>query len=806
MKKICLFTAIVLSFTFIALDFGYSAPGVKITSKAKSKEKSPSTVVATTTKKSKDSSPKLKLRWKASSSTATQSSNVFWLFEKGSTYKGPGRLRDLALVKKFELEENFESCTEQILKVWSKYSEFQGWLLLQGSQCLLSQLKSKVPQKLTLYPQWWSIITKQGGRGGYGLWNADVIKVNMDLAQALWKNTNFKLSFRAEVAESWRHAAETLNKSDRQEVLKVVAAQLETEGEKGWAQQLLEREGISSAGVLAQSTNGKKNGSEKNNSEKSLTEKENGSAAPFAPPALSEEEELYQSFLEQIKQNQLTGAAEKAAKLLDLYPNGVRAIPTQERLFQAYFSLWEGTPSSEQQAQLERCLEVAKLLNSTRVLDWSRQAHRKGDFRGAYRLAKQALLNEEKSPDGAALLYIAGRSAYLTGEYQESISFFDRLIQRHGGYSEIYESKLRRALAYLRLNKNDIAEELLGSLWLEPENKSYNLAALYWLIRVKQKRNADVSDLVKIMQERFALTYYGLKLSSEFNNQKVALISESNDTVIEQTVSLSAMEKKSIDRAADLAQAGWYWAAQSELNNISFNGSTDLKFLWLEKLTEVFSFPQAIRTYNELSDLDPRWRKSNYLKLVFPRPLEHVVQEEAQKNSLHPLLVFSLMRQESAFSIAATSRSQAKGLMQLIPPTANEVAQDLRIKFFDSDQMYHPLTNIKFGTYYLSKVIRQFSGNIAVGLAAYNAGPHRLKKFFESRGDVQNYSNLSQEDPWSDLWIEELPWLETNLYVKSILRNRIIYQLLEQGSFELPNPVWKGLFYGTTNNTTTKGS
>ncbi len=93
-------------------------------------------------------------------------------------------------------------------------------------------------------------------------------------------------------------------------------------------------------------------------------------------------------------------------------------------------------------------------------------------------------------------------------------------------------------------------------------------------------------------------------------------------------------------------------------------------------------------------------------------------------------------------------------------------------------------------------MIKQFNGNVSVGLAAYNAGPQRLKKFFEYRPEVENPDLLSQSDPWSDFWIEELPWLETNLYVKSILRNRIIYQLLDQGSFELPDPVWKDLYMG----------
>lgn len=725
----------------------------------------------------------VKMTWKGDPKTK------HWLFDSKPIYKGPQKLKGLAQVKKLELEEKFEACTEQVLKVWPQYSQFQGWLALQGSRCLLSHLKSAQPQKLNVYTQWWKHLEKKGHLLYFGPWSEEGIRAYSELSQLIWKNVLFPLSFRAETGAAWRRWSDSYSRSDRQELIKIETTHLESLGEKNWSQALLEREGlITQAPSLPSSPPSpvnKKNGTEK---------------LPEMVVKLSEEDELYQSFLELIKQNQLAGAAEKGVKLLNLFPNGVRSNTVQEKLFQTYFNLLDSPSSPEQQAQLDRSLDTAKLLHSSRILEWAKASHRRGDFKGAYRLAKLALLDEEKSPEGAALLFIAGRSAFLSGEYQESISFFDRLIQRHGGYSDVYEAKFRKALAFLRLGKDDKAEVLLGDLWSDPENKTYSLGSLYWLIRLKIKRKGDIDELIKAMQDRFFLTYYGLKLTAELNEQKILLPSESNSFSVIQKVPWTPAEKKYWDRARELAQAGWYWAAQGELNNLSLNGSQEMKLLWVQQLAEVFAYPQAIRLYNELVDADVRWRKANYLRLVFPKPLENVVNSESQKNELNPLLVYSLMRQESAFSLAATSRSQAKGLMQLIPATANDVAQELRVKFFDSDQMYHPLTNIKFGTYYLAKVIRQFGGNVSVGLAAYNAGPHRLKKFFEARSDVQNYSNLSQVDPWSDLWIEELPWLETNLYVKSILRNQIIYQLLEQGSLELSSPTWKGLFLGSVKN------
>lgn len=715
------------------------------------------------------------LQWKSSQTLQ------HWLFSKGTRYRGPSHLAPLALVKKYEMNEKFEECTEQILKIWPQYKKYQGWLALQGTQCLIYQMKFAGVRKPKIYSQWWKHLLKQKEWILFGLWSADLIRSWNEFSQMIYKASQLPLSFRSEVAESWRQYVDSLSRADRQDLYRVIVESLEADGKAQWANAIASREGLQKLGeVSANSTvanNLKKNGE-------------------VPARSANEEEDFYQRFLEAIKQNQLVRATELAVQALDQFPNGSRASQFQDRLLQTYFSNFESAQSTDQKKQLEQCIEAAKKIDASRLNEWARASHRRGDFRGAYALSKQALLSQEKSSDGAPLLFIAGRSAYFLGMYREAIGFFDQLTTRHYGYSEYWEARFRKALAFVRLGEERSAEEIFSELALAPDNKTYGQSSLYWLIRLKQKRKASVDDLLAVMQEKFAFTYYGLVLNAEASSQKITLPDETSEVAIRQNWVLTSEEKRQIQGAQELAQAGWYSAAQGEVNNLVFTGSPEHRFLWVQQLAQFFSFPQAIRMMNELVDLDPRWRKASYLKLVFPRPLEHVVRAEAQRNELNPMLVFSLIRQESAFYIGATSRSQAKGLMQLIPSTAQEVAQDLRIKNFDSDQMYHPIVNLQFGTYYLAKVIRQFGGNVSVGLAAYNAGPQRLKRFFEAREEVDEPKKLSQGDPWSDLWLEELPWLETNLYVKSILRNRVIYQLLEQGSYELPTPVWKDLFVG----------
>jgi soluble lytic murein transglycosylase len=88
-------------------------------------------------------------------------------------------------------------------------------------------------------------------------------------------------------------------------------------------------------------------------------------------------------------------------------------------------------------------------------------------------------------------------------------------------------------------------------------------------------------------------------------------------------------------------------------------------------------------------------------------------------------------------------------------------------------------------------LIRAYKGNIPFALAAYNAGTGRLRRWLAQRSDLGDIENNPSSDPEAEIWVDELPWEETTKYVKSILRNYMIYNALEKGEFSLSNPIWK---------------
>ena len=129
--------------------------------------------------------------------------------------------------------------------------------------------------------------------------------------------------------------------------------------------------------------------------------------------------------------------------------------------------------------------------------------------------------------------------------------------------------------------------------------------------------------------------------------------------------------------------------------------------------------------------------------------------------------MFGLIRSESYFDKNVFSKVGANGLTQLMPVTASDIARKLRIKNFD---LLEPQTNINFGAFYLSDLIRLFKGSTMLSVISYNTGRRRILNWLET------YPNVPM-----DIWIEMLPYEESREYGKKILRSAFIYELLYYG-------------------------
>ncbi len=146
------------------------------------------------------------------------------------------------------------------------------------------------------------------------------------------------------------------------------------------------------------------------------------------------------------------------------------------------------------------------------------------------------------------------------------------------------------------------------------------------------------------------------------------------------------------------------------------------------------------------------------LALFYPLDYRETVEQAARHQRLDPALVFGMIHQESGFDAAARSRSGARGLMQLMPGTGQEVAQRLGLSFSTS-RLNDPAYSVRLGTTYFRQVLDRFDGRVELALAGYNGGPGRISRLWRDAGP----------NPELDSFLEGLTVTESRLYVKRIL-------------------------------------
>ncbi len=165
---------------------------------------------------------------------------------------------------------------------------------------------------------------------------------------------------------------------------------------------------------------------------------------------------------------------------------------------------------------------------------------------------------------------------------------------------------------------------------------------------------------------------------------------------------------------------------------------------------------------------------------IYPEPHLNAVQREATKRDVPPAFIYAVMRQESAFRPKVVSPADAVGLMQIIPPTARKIAMEIGSEY-EPELMRVPAINIRFGAYYLRRLLDIFGDRFELAAASYNAGPRAVSSWLEA-GDALPL----------DVFIARIPYRQTRHYVYRVMGNLARYQYLDKGeplqlSLEIPS-------------------
>jgi soluble lytic murein transglycosylase len=165
---------------------------------------------------------------------------------------------------------------------------------------------------------------------------------------------------------------------------------------------------------------------------------------------------------------------------------------------------------------------------------------------------------------------------------------------------------------------------------------------------------------------------------------------------------------------------------------------------------------QAITTLAQSGEFDD-------VTLRYPRPYPDAVSQAGKLAQLPQDWILAVMRQESLFRKDAVSRADARGVMQLVPSTATAIARRWHLPPPGRDGLFDPAIAVPLGAAYLRELLDRYGEQLALSLAAYNAGPAAISRWLPPRPMD------------ADIWIENIPYNETRAYVQHILEHIVAF-------------------------------
>lgn len=307
---------------------------------------------------------------------------------------------------------------------------------------------------------------------------------------------------------------------------------------------------------------------------------------------------------------------------------------------------------------------------------------------------------------------------------------------------------------------------------LEKYRKShFTSQVLFWLAKLEDKENnkTKAQEYRNILTHDFPTSYYTYRLLSSKHNkeQSTSLAKE----YLKRNINNYSLPQDEISQLSptiqELLQLN-LWLEAFSLMPDNFKELYPKLNLWYEaKVNSNIRVAINKAQFKLRKSSAKLGEKEDYWELAFPfLYLDHAIAA-AEKNNIDPLLVLALIRQESRFNKKAVSSSNAMGLAQLLPSTAQEVHYQLYKSKFDKNKLFEPKYNIELGTRYLAQVIRRFDNNLYTAVGSYNCGPGAMSRLV---------SNRKEKD--FDLFLNNIKYEETREYIIRVLENYWTYQQL----------------------------
>jgi soluble lytic murein transglycosylase len=402
------------------------------------------------------------------------------------------------------------------------------------------------------------------------------------------------------------------------------------------------------------------------------------------------------------------------------------------------------------------------------------------------------------SPRLADLIYDFGRYHEKRGRESQAVSYYTQVVRQFPKSENADEAHYFLAWRAHQARDYRTAAKLLTEHVAEYADVTDNRGKAGFWAALDSERAGDKPQalaLYRAMLMRYGAGWYGLNAERRINKlsaEGVQMKSLQSDPLLRravqglQTIKLpqETLIEDGIEfatKAEQLMQIALHQSAMNELEaareKTPNSPRVNLRIAQIFRANgENFAAINTLRrVYPDYGQTLPEEMSREVWDIFYPLKYWSNIKEESRRHGLDPYMIAGLIRQETVFRPDVRSRSNAYGLMQLLPSTGRSVARKNSIgggRITTSD-LYNPALNIQLGCAYVKEMIDRFSRFEYVA-AAYNGGPTRVSRWLRElpAGEIEE-------------WVESIPLSETRLYVQGVYRNARQYQRLydEQGRF-----------------------
>lgn len=423
-----------------------------------------------------------------------------------------------------------------------------------------------------------------------------------------------------------------------------------------------------------------------------------------------------------------------------------------------------------------------------------------GDYQASVQTRLEFVSRSPQSSYAPYFLYITGRTLEYNGDLEQAAQVWARLINEYPTYEYSYHALFLSGISYYRLEKYEEALKTFQRCLALSAVTEEKASAYLWLGKTYRKMGKE--DEAKTSWQQAESTdptdYYGIRAGDLLNNSDSIQISapyelgydleaERSEAESWLRATFSIPSETSLENLGDMSsdpriirgklywELGFYDLASNEFESIRADQNSNPlnTYLLMNYLYDLGFYKPAILACRDLlnmagmDDLTSLTAPIYFTHIRFGAYFRNLVVSSANEVNIHPLILLSLLRQESLFEPFISSAAGAQGIAQIMPATAKDIVDRYSWPAnYSVEDLLLAKVGITLGARYLSQQLNYLDGDILAALAAYNGGP----------GNAYDWKVLSNGD--ADLFLEIIRFDETQTYLKQIIEFLNIYKLI----------------------------